>query len=222
MKKLTVNKIDLGYIPEHWQELTADQVKALCQYCLFALSTDSLKIMLLLYITRLRLVNAREIPAAGGLFDKTLFPIKGKKTGIFYAATADIALLASSLSFIFPDRENNSIIYSRLVVNHFPKLKTRWFQTLYGPSDGLYTLSFAEFIRLETLYDRLDKSPGALDRFCGVLYRRKNPQVNPDDSEFTGDMRIPYNDHHLGKYARQAARLHPWMKIYIKILYEGC
>ncbi len=109
--------------------LVADHIRALCKYINFAVTPISLKMMMLLYITRLRLVKSKGIPAPGGLFDRTLFPVKGKKTGLFYAASADISFMAENLSFLFAEKSQGLAIESQLVQNHFPRLKTARLKT---------------------------------------------------------------------------------------------
>lgn len=224
MKKLTVNDLYICDIPENWNELSADHIKALCKYINFAITPISLKMMMLLYISRLKLVKSKGIPAQGGLFDKTLFPVKGKKTGLFYAASADISFMAENLSFLFAEKSEGVIIESRLVQNHFPELRTQRFKSLFGPNSGLYNLTFAEFIRLETLYEKLgrDENPNIENRFCAVLYRPKDKSVDTGSPDFSGDVREPFNDHLLDKNAKTASFLARWQKNYIRLLYEGC
>ena len=224
MKKLSINDLYICDIPENWNELSGDHIKALCKYINFAITPISLKMMMLLYISRLKLVKSKGIPAPGGLFDKTLFPVKGKTTGLFYAASADISFMAESLSFLFAEKNDGIFIESRLVQNHFPVLRTTRLQSIYGPNSGLYNLSFAEFIRLETLYEKLGRedNPDIENRFCAVLYRPKDKAADPDSPDFTGDLRESFNDHLLEKNARIASHLSRWQKNYIRLLFEGC
>ncbi len=224
MKDLTVNDTHICKVPTKWKEISPDHIKALCKYINYAISPESLKVMMLLYISRLKLVRSKEIPAPGGLFDKTLFPIKGKKTGLFYASSADIAFMAESLDFLFVEKEKKKYMQSGLVENHFPRLRTRWRTQLYGPGSGLYNLTFAEFIRLETLYELITSkgSSEAENRFCGTLYRKRDKTVDPNSPTFEGDLREPFNDHLMDTYARQGLRLSRWKKNYIRLFYEGC
>ncbi len=224
MKDLTINNINIGKLPSDWKELKPEEVKALCKFLIPGICPDSLKVLMLLFVAKLKLLNAPQVDSPDKIPDKTLFALKSKKTGMFYANTADLQALTDCFSFIFNKQDDKIYLESGIVVNYFPKLRTTFGYNLYGPSSGLFNISFAEFIRLETLYEmmRNSESDDAENRFCGTLYRRKDPKANPDSPDFKGDIRLPFNDHLARSYTRHGKRLSGWKKIYIRLFYEGC
>lgn len=224
MKDLTINNINIGKLPSDWKDFTKKDIKALCKFLTPGICPDSLKVLLLLFVTKLKVLNAPSIPSPDKLPDKTLFAMKSKKTGVFYANNADLQALVDSFSFLFNEKDDKIYLESGIVINYFPYLRTKYGRKLYGPSSGLFNITFAEFIRLETLYEnfRIGKTPDSEDRFCGTIYRKRDPKANPMSPEFSGDIRNPFNDHLAKKYTQNGSMLSPWKKIFIRLFYEGC
>ncbi len=211
-------------VPSCWKDLTDKQVKALCKFLLANLCPESLKISMLLFCAKITVVNAPEINSPDLIADKTLFALKSKKTGVFYASSADMKHLSDCFSFLFTSHNEKLYLQSGIVENHFPKLTTTWGRKLIGPASGLYNLTFKEYIRLETLFDYIHKKPSdeLLYRFCGTIYRKRNHDADPDSPSFNGDLRSPFNDHLLKSYVQNGKSLSMWQIVYVRLFYEGC
>lgn len=224
MVNLKINSTHICKLPSIWKELTGKEIKALCKFLTKTVCPESLKAFMLFFVAKLKVLRVGEIHSADKLPDKTLFAMKSKKKGLFYASSADVQALVNCFSFLFSEKDGKLYLESGIVQNYFPRLRTKLGYNLYGPSSGLFNISFAEFIRMETLYEALhsDQSPDAENRFCGTLYRRKDPKANPKSPSFNGDIRTPFNDHLAKTYSRNGKWLPKWKKVYVRLFYEGC
>ncbi len=222
MKPLVINNIHIADLPQSWDELSPALMQAICRLALSCHDIITLKTSLALIASRLK-----PLPYSPALTsehpDQQLFAFQGKKTGVFLAESASIQMIADNFDFLFEEHNGRKVMESKLVKTIFPRLRTGT-NTLYSPDSALFNISFAEFIRLETLNEQLAKNPSdeLMNAFAAVLYRPKDPKQNPNHPSFSGDVRLPFNDHLLKRHARITARLHPWQKIYIRLFYDGC
>jgi hypothetical protein len=220
MKNLKINGVDLGPLPEKWEEFTPKQVKYLCRLSLSAMTPSALKVQLFLLITGMSMVRRASL-----LDDDTeFFWMRSPKIGTKLISSRDIAFVIKTFDFLFKVDNDKVFIESGLVNNAFPVLRNRWGKRLYGPDGALFNITWEEFVRAETLYSRLGKESDAetVNQLLAVLYRKRTKDANPNHPDFKGDLRIPFNDHNLKQYARNTAWLAPWQKIYIRLFYDGC
>jgi hypothetical protein len=99
--------------------------------------------------------------------------------------------------------------------------KRRW----TGPGNNLASVSFGEFIFADTYFCAYAKhqSAEALHLLLAALYRPariKGPQ--PGDPDWSGDRRVPFNEHNLEHYAHMLRWLPDVDKLSIVTWYRGC
>ncbi len=222
MSKLVINNTHIADLPRKWQELNRKQIKAVCRLIPYAQSDQALSIMLLCYFTGLSL-KTLDIPQDFSFgSDELLHRLYHKKTGHFLANTADINQMISALDFMFAYTDKRKTLAPKFIINHFPVLRNRYCKSLHGPGAGLSTITFKEFIRLESLLERIDTDTVSENLFYAVLYRPRDKTVKPSSRDFNGDFRIPFNDYQLHKLSTHTAKLHRWQKTYIRLFYQGC
>jgi hypothetical protein len=89
---------------------------------------------------------------------------------------------------------------------------------LYGPGDVLKHLTFGEFLAAETKLDRFTQTSNVseLDQFCGILYRRSNP----DRKEYS-DRRVGFDGGLLEANGKYFAGVEVGIKTALVVNYTG-
>jgi hypothetical protein len=220
MQKLNINDTFISNIPNRWSDLTPEQMKAICKLSFTSSSPDYLKLKLFLIISRM--FFTRKHPVAIDQ-DDVAFEMSSVRTGRIMVKASDIAFVAQSLNFLFTESGGRVYIESQFTRQFFPMLRNRWLKKLYGPDSALFNFTYEEFIRAEVLYSQLNNGDkDVLHRFLAVIYRPADADAKPSHPDYQGDIRIPFNDHLLTRYARHTARLTNWQKVYILLYYDGC
>ena len=96
--------------------------------------------------------------------------------------------------------------------------------TWHGPAGQLANLLFGEFIFADTFFVLYCQHGwgGYLDKFLAVLYRPGRPGADPEASDWTGDVRLPFNEHQLDARAGRVAQLSYAKKLAVLTWYKGC
>lgn len=224
MKQLKINNKNIAQIPGSWKELTPVQVEAVCKLSLLSLNELYMKVQLFLIITGLQLVRQPPVEIGRGSDKRYLFKMQSKKTGTILVDSVDINYVVSQFDFLFTRVQNQTVIESKMVQNHFPYLRNTWGRKLYGPASALFNITLDEFIRAETLYSQFGakSDPDLVNRFCATLYRPLDKSVNMKSPDYRGDVRQVFNDHLVERNARYTRYFRKWQKIYIRMFYEGC
>jgi hypothetical protein len=220
MKELSINGKYICHLPEKWNELTAEQLLTLCRLVYTSYGRDSLLVQLLLTFSGLRFSENQNPVYVDGIPCWFLYH---RQTKVALISVEDLVFAASPLEFVFTEHKDKYIIESNLFVNKLREIKIGN-ETFHGPDSALYNIRFAEFIRLETLYEQFSKKhdPSILDSIIAVLYRVADPENPMDSPRFTGDVRIPFNDHLLDANKKVVSRMKPEYKLAVRLFYEGC
>ena len=220
MKALSINNKFICNLPENWNELTADQLLKVCSLVFTSHDPNTLLVQLLLLFSGLKFSTRRD-PVMVDVIPH--YYLKHNKTKIALISVEDVAFAASPLQFIFTLHNDNPVIESKLFHNKLPEIKCGR-KKLFGPDSALFNISFAEFIKLESLYDQYGKKndPLTLDAIIAVLYREQDPDNSPQSPKFSGDIRVPFNDHLVEANEKVIKGLKPEYKLAIRLFYEGC
>lgn len=95
--------------------------------------------------------------------------------------------------------------------------------TFYGPASDWDNLIMAEWSACEVYYEWMisGEKDDALDHLIAVLYRKgKKGYDKAKDPD--GDIRVPYNHHETGYWAKQIAKWPMALKMGILMWYDGC
>lgn len=133
-----------------------------------------------------------------------------------------LVFAASPLKFLFTENNGVQTIQSQLYLNKIPVIEIRG-KKYYGPDSALYNIRFAEFMRLEALYEQYVNTGDSrfIDKLIAVLYRPADPNSKPESPSFSGDIRIPFNDHIAMKNEKRISKLSESTKLAIRLFYEG-
>ncbi|MBE0663738.1 MAG: hypothetical protein IH597_14885 [Bacteroidales bacterium] len=220
MKNLSINGQHICELPENWNELSAEQLLKVCALVPTSFKPENLLIQLLMLFTGLKFPSRRhpvmvdEIPH---------YYLKQHEVKIALISVEDIGFAASPLQFIFTEHKGEVIIESKLFQNKLPVIKAGS-KELHGPDHALFNISFAEFIKLESLYDKYSKKQDdeSFDEIVAVLYRERDLENDPTSPKFTGDIRVPFNDHLLDARKMIVKQIKPEYKLAVRLFYEGC
>ena len=61
-----------------------------------------------------------------------------------------------------------------------------------------------------------------LDQFLTVLYRPVRRDASPERADWTGDVRLPFNEHQLESRTPRVAKVPPIQKLAVLAWYRGC
>ncbi len=220
MKTLSINSRPICKLPEKWSELSAKQLLQICSLTFSSPDNVSLTTQMLLLFAGLKFCQNRRPVMVDGI---PHWYLKQNKIRIGLTSAEDLAFAASPLHFIFTEHKGRKVFESKLYKNLLPVISVGR-KKLYGPDSALYNIRFAEFMRLEALYEQFMKTGDTeiLDKLIAVLYRPRdngNPESSP---KFTGDVRIPFNDHLVDANKTIAKRMKPEYKLAVRLFYEGC
>ena len=96
--------------------------------------------------------------------------------------------------------------------------------TWHGPAGWLSNVTFGEFIFADTYFVQYSLRPRSehLDKFLAVLYRPGKRHPNPEAADWDGDLRVPFNEHHLAGRAPRLAQVNDLEKLAVLTWYRGC
>lgn len=96
--------------------------------------------------------------------------------------------------------------------------------TWHGPAGQLANLLFGEFIFADTFFVLYCQHAHGeyLDKFLTVLYRPARPGAGPEAPDWTGDVRLAFNEYQLEARATRVARLSHAKKLAVLTWYRGC
>lgn len=96
--------------------------------------------------------------------------------------------------------------------------------TWHGPLGQLRNLLFGEFMFADTFFVLYCQHGQAhlLDQFLTVLYRPARPDADPDAPDWTGDVRLPFNEHQLERRTPKVAKVPHIQKLAVLTWYQGC
>jgi len=205
-------------IPGNWNELTSAQLILLAQAFGTSAELEEIKIKLLFYFTGIRVLRKKSITVD----NQPCYWLKYKNKSFIVPAYSLSFVTKPFISFF--KQENEAFIINPLLTRQLlPEIKISFRKQIYGPSDGLSNLTFAEFIHAETAYAQYLKTNDEkqIDRLIAILYRPAG-KIKPGDKNWNGDIREPFNDYLIDEYAGALLKINPTLKRAIRWYYEGC
>ena len=171
---------DLYQLPENWDELTPKELLYLVYLTQQDISLEKLKVHMLLYclkahVTPHRKIYGDQVRIAVGKESKNIcFRIRKKK---YLLTPEEMHSLANLFSFLF---EMETDRYGRIqryyikplrFVNPYPTLRIRM-RKFTGPDDGLYDITFEQFIYMQTYLDAMRQDPQKINQLLACLWHR--------------------------------------------------
>lgn len=103
---------------------------------------------------------------------------------------------------------------------HVTERPTTW----HGPLGEFRNLLFGEFLFADTFFVlfTLHGKQELLDQFLTVLYRPARRGASPEREDWTGDVRLPFNEHQLETRTPRVARVPLLEKLAVLTWYRGC
>lgn len=97
------------------------------------------------------------------------------------------------------------------------------FRTYHSPDDLFGNLTIHEFAFADTFYERWKKylKINDLDHLVAILYRVKDREIDSSSEHYKGDIRTPFNEHHIPKNVKRLKSLPDRYKYAILLQYEG-
>jgi hypothetical protein len=108
----------------------------------------------------------------------------------------------------------------KLPGRHATELATTW----HGPCGQFSNLLFGEFLFADTFFVlfTLHGQADLLDKFLTVLYRPARRGASPEREDWTGDVRLPFNEHQLETRTKRVALVPLLEKMAVLTWYRGC
>lgn len=94
-----------------------------------------------------------------------------------------------------------------------------------GPADELANISILEFSMADSYYIKVmqgDTTKPYIDYLAGCIYRLRNKQLSPKDPDYNGDLRNPFNSHHIEEMAKSFSGVALPVKMAVLFFYAGC
>lgn len=103
---------------------------------------------------------------------------------------------------------------------HFTERPAIW----HGPRGHLRNVLFGEFIFADTFFVlyALHGKQKHLDQFLTVLYRPAQRDARPENPDWTGDVRLPFNEHQLEARTPRVRHVPALEKLAVLTWYRGC
>ena len=191
--KLWRNKIVKTTAPQSWNELTRKQLVKFTQL-LYSVTDKAM----------LKLLSVRMF------FGISKFQV---------IRLTEVQVIESFELFKFLLEDN------QLTTQLLPYLKPSIFsKKLYGPGDGFKYLKPDEWMFADAHYMEYRNSEKVedLQKFVACLYRGKRKKYKPKAEDFNGEIRKPFNSHHLEAITKKIAKCSLWELLAIKVWYDGC
>lgn len=171
---------DFYHLPENWDELSPSELTYLVKLTQQEEPLEKIKIHLMLYCLKAHVTHHRKIYgdpvriAIGQESEKVLFRIRKKK---YLLSPEEVSSLAGLFGFLFEreaDKYGNILRYyikPERFVNPYPTLRIRC-RKFTGADDGLYDITFEQFIYMQTYLDAMRQDPTKINQLLACLWHR--------------------------------------------------
>ena len=171
---------DIYQLPATWDELSNQELAYLVKLTQKDVSLEQVKIYMLLYCLKARVTRHRKIYgnqvhlSVGKESENVRFRVRRKK---YLLTPEEVNSLANIFEFLF-ERETDK--YSRTMnyyikpdcfANPYPALHIRM-RKFIGPDDGLYDITFEQFIYMQTYRDAIRQDPQKINHLLACLWHR--------------------------------------------------
>lgn len=171
MHNIQIND-DTYLLPENWDELSADELQYLVKITQQDTPLETIKIYMLFYCLKAHVASHKERYG-----NRSLIIIKKGHKRKYLFTPEEINSLAGIFSFLFEkesDAHGNTTRYyikPMRFSNPFPSILIRE-ETFTGPDDGLYDITFEQFIYMQTYLDAMQQDSGKLPLLLACLWHR--------------------------------------------------
>ncbi len=206
-------------IPASWNELDRKMLLALASMLNEKYVEYDFKIRALFILSGWKLIS----PIA----NTTLYRVRLKYRKKAWVNEQQMLALCENIGFLLKKSENKKQtvfnVAPRLTKNLIPNIRILY-KKYYGPADALYNLEFGEYLTAENYFTQYLKTSdeGALDKLIATLYRRQDKDFDPEEFNYRGDRREPFNYHNIDARARKLSKIDKPLKLAIMLFYEGC
>ena len=183
---------DKYQLPERWDELSNKDMAYLVKLTQNDVSIEQVKIYMLLYCLKAHVSRHRKIYSdqvrisVGKESENVSFRVRRKK----YLLTPEEVCSLAHLFHFLVERENQRYgiapqyyIKPDRFVNPYPTLRIRM-QKFIGPDDGLYDITFEQFIYMQTYRDAMRQDPQEISHLLACLWHRgKTFDINRLDKD---------------------------------------
>ena len=194
------------YIPEDLSECTPLQYIEMCE-------------LIFRYQTGMLDYEAFRIQAVYKLLN--MIPVQSRFDEDQENKMANLYAISEIIDSFFEDENGNKIIKQNYINNPVPAYRPV-LRKFYGPFENLYNVTFDEYRDgLRIFYQfNADKDVNLLYILAAMFYRPKKwfHGIRKHLSSYNGDMREPYNSHHVNKRA-ETFKKYPFGFIYGFYLY---
>lgn len=163
---------DVYLLPENWDELSADELQYLARITQQEMPLETVKVYMLLYC-----LKAHVAPHKKRFGDRSLVITLGGHKRKYLFTPEEINNLGNIFSFLF-EKENDAhdhtiryYIKPIRFINPFPSLVIQK-ETFTGPDDGLYDITFEQFIYMQTYLDAMRQDAQKLSPLLACLWHR--------------------------------------------------
>lgn len=183
---------DVYQLPENWDELTTEQMLHLVKLTQTDIPVETVKVHMLLYCLKARVTRHRKIYgdnyriSVGKESENVHFCVRRKK---YLLTPEEVCSLASLFNFLLKgekDRYNNKLHYYIMplrFVNPYPIISVRM-RKFTGPDDGLYDITFEQFIYMQTYLDAMQQDAQKINHLLACLWHRgKNFDIDRLDAD---------------------------------------
>lgn len=165
MKTLTIGE-DNYLIPGNWNELTNDQLIFLVRMMQNKVSTEEVKLKLLLYCMNAQVRRQEKTP------EGLLYHISAPKKKNYALTPMQMSAMADIFDYLFIYIDEQYCINPMLTRNPFPKTNCGC-RTVYGPADGLTDITYQQFADLQIWQTKIEESKDYLNMFLSIIYKDK-------------------------------------------------
>ena len=159
-------------LPGDWDELSADELLYLVKITQQDTPLETVKVYMLLYCLKAHVAQHRK-----GHGNRSLIIVgKGKKRKYLFTPE-EINSLANIFNFLFEkesDGHGNATRYyikPMRFINPFPSIFIHE-EKFTGPDDGLYDITFEQFIYMQTYLDAMQQDAQKIDFLLAFLWHR--------------------------------------------------
>lgn len=169
---------DIYQLPENWDELSTAELTYLVKLTQSDVSIEKVKIHMLLFCLKANVTHHRKIYrdqvsiAVGKESENVSFRIRKKR---YLLTPEEVNTMAGLFSFLFEVGDYGNIkqyyIKPGRCVNPYPTLRIR-LRKFTGAEDGLYDITFEQFIYMQTYLDAMQQDPQKINYLLACLWHR--------------------------------------------------
>lgn len=171
MHDIQINN-DTYLLPGNWDELSADELQYLAKITQEDMPLETIKVYMLLYCLKAHVAAHRKRYG-----NRNLIIVQKEHKRKYLFTPENINSLANIFNFLFEKEndahDNTTRYYIKPVrfVNPFPSITIQK-EVFTGPDDGLYDITFEQFIYMQTYLDAMQTDAQKLSPLLACLWHR--------------------------------------------------